>query len=74
MTAPSTRSRWPCPPPPRPPPHSDTEAEARAADTEAAKMVSEGEEVVKEDCVITLDRCKHNVSVILFLRPDAASC
>ena len=56
---------------------SDTEAEAGAADTEGAKVAPEEEEVVEEDgedCVITLDRYKHVISEIRFLRPDAASC
>ena len=53
---------------------SDTEAEAGAADTEAAKVAAEEEEVVEddgEDCVITLDRYKHIFIAIRLLLPDA---
>ena len=53
---------------------SDTEAEAGAADTEAAKVAPEEEEVVEddgEDCVIPLDRYKHIFIAIRLLLPDA---
>ena len=57
---------------------ADSDTEAEAADTEGAKVAPEEEEVVEEDgedCVITLDRYKHVISAIRFLRrPDAASC
>ena len=52
---------------------ADSDTEAGAADTEGAKVAPEEEEVVEEDgedCVITLDRYKHVISVIRSLLPN----